>query len=320
MKALVTTLMIVLSFNSFAGKQTIIDIAKEAGDFKILLTALEVTGLKKAIEDSKKITLFAPNDEAFSKLPAGTIEALLNDKEALTNILLYHVSPKKLKAKKILKLKEIKTLQGQTIITTSTESGFFLNDSQITSSDIKAKNGVIHIIDKVLVFDELKPSNTFETERAIDIKKYMGLWYEYARYDNEFQKECLGTTAKYKLKKAPVTRKSYVQVINTCIKTDGKIQSGKAKAFVVNKNTNAELKVSFVPLLNWFGLFSGDYNILKIGPDYEYALVGDKERTNFWILSRTKEMNDTLYADLLDIAESKGFRKDLIKKSPVFNH
>jgi lipocalin len=320
MKILISTFILALSINSFAGKKNIIDVAKEAGNFKTLITALEATGLDKAIEQSKKITVFAPNDEAFAKLPAGTVEALLQDKETLSKILLYHVSPKKLKAKKVIKLNEIKTLQGQTILTNKKDGEFFLNDSKIIATDIKAKNGIIHVIDNVLLFDSAKPSNTFETAQNIELKKYMGLWYEYARYENEFQKECLGTTAKYELKKAPINRKTYVKVTNTCIKADGKIQSGKAKAFVVNKETNAQLKVSFVPLLNWFGLFSGDYNILKVGPDYEYALVGDQDRSNFWILSRTKEMPEALYQELLDVAQAKGFRKELIRKSPVFTH
>jgi apolipoprotein D and lipocalin family protein len=160
--------------------------------------------------------------------------------------------------------------------------------------------------------------SNLETEQDVNLKKYMGLWYEYARYENSFQKECLGTIAEYKLKHTPVTRRTYVQVKNTCETKDGELQVGKAKGFVVNKETNATLKVSFVPFLNWFGLFAGDYNILKVGPDYDYALVGDKKRTTFWILSRTKEMPEALYQELLDVAEDRGFRKELIKKSPVF--
>lgn len=160
--------------------------------------------------------------------------------------------------------------------------------------------------------------NTLITETDVDIQKYMGRWYEYARYENSFQKKCRGTIAEYELKKAPITKKTYVQVTNSCETASGKLQVGKAKAWVVNKETNATLKVSFVPVLNWFGWFAGDYNILKLGPDYEYALVGDKKRSTFWILTRTKEIPDALYQELLDIAEERGFKKELIKKSPVF--
>ena len=319
MKILTLVMMMAFSINSFAAKKNIIDVAKAAGNFSTLLTALEITGLDKEVRELKGITLFAPTDEAFAKLPAGTLDILLNDKETLSSILLYHVSAKKIKAKKILKANEVKTLQGQTIFVTVNEDGAFLNDSKIIATDIKAKNGVIHAIDNVLLFDESKPSNTFETSQNVDIKKYTGLWYEYARYENRFQKGCLGVTAEYQLKKTPITRRTYVRVINTCEKADGSITQGKARAFVKNKKTNAELKVSFVPLLNYFGVFAGDYNILKLGPDYDYALVGDKARSTFWILTRTKEIPEALYQELLDVAVSKGFRKELIKKSPVFS-
>lgn len=319
MKTLFAILLMTFSISGFAGsKKNILDIAKESGHFKTLVLALEATGLDKAIRSSKKITLFAPNDEAFAKLPEGTIEELLNNKEALKNILLYHVSPKKLKAKKVLRLKEVKTLQGQTAFVNIRNGEAYINESKIISTDIKAKNGIIHVLDNVLIFDESKPKNNIETEKSVNLKKYMGLWYEYARYDNRFQKECQGTTAEYTIKRTPLTRRKYVKVVNTCEKENGKIQKGKAKAFVANKETNATLKVSFVPLLNWFGAFAGDYNILKLGNDYEYALVGDRDRTTFWILSRTKTMPDALYQELLDVAESKGFRKELIKKRPVF--
>ena len=320
MKTMMTTFILAFSLSAFAGSKraNILEVAKAAGNFKTLITALEATGLDSAVRDTKDITVFAPTDEAFAKLPAGTIEALLNDKETLSAILLYHVSPAKLKAEKVLKLNEIKTLQGQTLLVSANDEGAFVNESKIVATDIKAKNGIVHVIDSVLLFDESKPSNTFETEQNVDIKKYMGLWYEYARYENEFQTECAGTTAAYTLKKTPITRRTYVEVVNSCQRKDGEFQQGKAKAFVVNKETNAELSVSFVPVLNYFGIFGGDYNILKVGPDYEYALVGDKARSNFWILSRTKEMSEALYQELLDVAVEKGFRKELIRKSPVF--
>lgn len=320
MKKMIAVLLMTISLTGFAGqKPNVVDIAKAAGNFKTLLTALEVTGLDKAVRDLKDITVFAPTDEAFAKLPAGTIDVLLNDKETLSKILLYHVSAEKLKAKKVLKSKEIKTLQGKTIAVSTKSDGAYLNDSKIVATDLKGSNGIVHVIDSVLLFDENTPNNTFETEQDVNINKYMGLWYEYARYDNQFQKECRGTTAEYKIKKTPILRRTYVQVINTCERANGEIQQGKAKAFVVNKETNATLKVSFVPLLNWFGVFAGDYNILKLGPDYEYALVGDKARSTFWILTRTKEIPEALFQELLDVAEEKGFRRELIKKSPVFS-
>lgn len=320
MKKIIMFVMLVTSLNTWAtfGRPTVLEVAENAGNFKTLLTALKATGLDQTLEEGKGLTIFAPTDAAFDKLPAGTVRALLNDKEALSQILLYHVAPKKLKAKKVLKQKEIKTLKGKTIAVSQTGEGAFLNNAKIIKTDVKSKNGIIHIIDSVLLFDETTPDNTFETEQSVDIEKYMGLWYEYARYENNFQKNCLGTTAEYSIEKTPVTRRTYVRVINSCELANGEIQVGKARAFVANKETNATLKVSFVPVLNYFGVFAGDYNILKLGPDYEYALVGDKARSTFWILTREKNIPEALYQELLDVAEEKGFRRELIKKSPVF--
>ena len=320
MTKLIALLLTLTSLNTFAtfGRPTVIEVAEKAGNFKTLLTALKATGLDKTLEEGEKLTIFAPTDEAFDKLPAGTVRALLNDTETLSQILLYHVAPKKLKAKKVLKLKEVKTLKGKTIAVSVRDGQAFLNDSKIVTTDIKSKNGIIHVIDSVLLFDETTPDNTFETEQSVDIEKYMGLWYEYARYENNFQKECRGTTAEYSLEKTPILGRTYVRVINSCERANGELQVGKARAFVANEETNATLKVSFVPVLNYFAVFAGDYNILKLGPDYEYALVGDKARSTFWILTREKSIPDALYQELLDVAEEKGFRRELIKKSPVF--
>lgn len=320
MKKVLALALVLISTSAYSTfkRPTVTEVAEQAGNFNTLLTALKATGLDKTIDDSKGLTIFAPTDAAFNKLPAGAVQALLNDKETLSQILLYHVSGEKLKAKKVLRNKEIKTLQGKTIAVSQTAEGAFLNDSKIVATDIKSKNGIVHVIDSVLLFDENTPNNTFTTEQDVDVEKYMGLWYEYARYENNFQKECLGTTAEYSLEKTPITRRTYVRVINSCELANGELQVGKARAFVVNKETNATLKVSFVPVLNYFGVFAGDYNILKLGPDYEYALVGDKARSTFWILTREKQIPEALYQELLDVAEEKGFRRELIKKSPVF--
>lgn len=314
MKKLLLTLvsLLMLSANAGFGKKNIVEVAKEAGTFNTLLTALEVTGLTDTVATAKDLTVFAPNDEAFAKIPAETLQYLINNPEELKAILLYHVAGKKLKAKKVLGLNEIKTLAGKTILTNKKEEGLFLNESQVIATDIKAKNGIIHVIDSVLLPSENSPSNTFETAEFVELEKYMGEWYEYARYENKFQKNCLGTKAIYKLKG------KRVRVQNICQKADGKTQGGKAWAKVVDKKTNSVLSVSFVPVLNYFGFFGGDYRILAIGADYEYALVGDAARTNFWILTRNKEIPEALYQELLDVAESKGFRKELIRKSPVW--
>lgn len=294
------------------------DVLNGSKELSTLALAIKEAELESFVRSAHDITLFTPTNSAFSKLPMGKLNELLRDKTALKNVLLYHISKEKVKASDLRKNKEVKTLAGKTIAITNENGNLFLNESKVTQRDFRAKNGLIHVVDTVLFFDEETPNNTFVTEQDVDVERYMGLWYEYARYENSFQKNCLGTTAEYQLKNLPITGKTYVEVINTCEKSNGELQVGKAKAFIDDEETNARLKVSFVPVLNNFGLFAGDYNILKLGPGYEYALVGDRARTTFWILTREKEIPETLYEELLDIAVEKGFRRDLIKRSPVF--
>jgi apolipoprotein D and lipocalin family protein len=120
----------------------------------------------------------------------------------------------------------------------------------------------------------------------VDLKKYGGTWYEIARYPNRFQEGCVGTSATYTL-----LQDGKIGVLNQCRKgpLDGEISSAKGKAWVVDKKTNAKIKVSF------FWPFSGDYWIIDLGENYEYAVVGHPSRKYLWILSRTPEMDDATY-------------------------
>ncbi|MBC75940.1 MAG: hypothetical protein CME64_07980 [Halobacteriovoraceae bacterium] len=149
-----------------------------------------------------------------------------------------------------------------------------------------------------------------QTVNHVDLEDYMGLWYEVYRLPNSFEKGCYDVTAKYEL----IGHK--VSVRNTCFKQDGTKKVAKGTAFVVNPNTNAQLKVSFVPILQRWGLFAGDYNILALGDDYEYALVGSKDRKFLWILSRTKELSDETVDQLKDRAEFLGFNTEKLIKTP----
>ena len=295
-------------------KQNIIETMNSEKNLSTLVKLIEIAGLTEDLERSKSITLFAPTDSAFKELPQSTINNLMQNPAELEILLKYHTSPNKLHLKKIMSLNEIKTLAGSTIGLYKNNDLLRLNQStEITQSNLSASNGVIHKIDGILGFDESTPKNNIETVDYVDLEKYLGDWYEIARYKNNFQTECLGTKANYSLNWA-----GYIRVRNTCQLEDKTNKVGNALATVRNKKTNAELSVSFVPVLNWLGLFAGDYNILHLGPDYDYALVGDKKRSNFWILARTKEIPEALYQELLDIAVEKGFRKDLIFRSQIF--
>ena len=95
--------------------------------------------------------MFAPTDDAFAKLPEGTIESLLKDKEALTKILLYHVVSGEVTSKEVVKLKKAETLEGQSVSIKTSDDGVMINDSNVVAVDIMASNGVIHVIDTVLL-------------------------------------------------------------------------------------------------------------------------------------------------------------------------
>ena len=129
----------------------------------------------------------------------------------------------------------------------------------------------------------------------VELEKYLGKWYEIAHLPAKFQEGCNETTATYTLLKD-----GSISVLNQCTK-NGKIKQAKGKAKVVDKNSNAKLKVTF------FWPFSGDYWIIKLGNDYDYSVVGTPNRKYLWILSRTPQMDDKLYSQLVEYAKLKGF-------------
>ena len=132
---------------------TIPAVADKAGAFKTLLAAAKAAGLVDALSAPGPITVFAPTDEAFAKLPAGTVESLLKpeNKQKLADILKYHVVPGRVYSDDALKAKEAKTLQGSGIKISANDKGAFINDARLLKTDINASNGVIHVIDSVIL-------------------------------------------------------------------------------------------------------------------------------------------------------------------------
>lgn len=132
----------------------IVDTAVAAGQFKTLAAALEAAELIDALKGNGPFTVFAPTDEAFAKLPAGTVESLLRpeNKEKLKAVLLYHVVPGSVTADQVTKLngRSVKTLQGSSI-KVKTSHGVQVDNAKVIKTDIKASNGVIHVIDTVLM-------------------------------------------------------------------------------------------------------------------------------------------------------------------------
>ncbi|NJL49802.1 MAG: fasciclin domain-containing protein [Leptolyngbyaceae cyanobacterium SM2_5_2] len=128
----------------------IIDTATQAGSFSTLVAAIKAADLVATLEGSGPFTVFAPTDEAFAKLPEGTVDALLKDIPKLKQILTYHVVSGKVMAADVVKLKSAKTVEGSEV-TIDTSNGVKVNDSMVTTPDVAADNGVIHVIDAVLM-------------------------------------------------------------------------------------------------------------------------------------------------------------------------
>ncbi len=132
------------------GKKDIVDTAIAAGSFNTLAKALTVAGLVDTLKGKGPFTVFAPTDEAFAKLPAGTLDSLLEDSDALRKVLTYHVVPGKLMAAEVTKRTSARTVQGGDL-KIDTSSGVKVNNSNVVKTDIVATNGVIHVIDSVLL-------------------------------------------------------------------------------------------------------------------------------------------------------------------------
>ena len=128
----------------------IVDVAVNAGSFTTLVAAVKAAGLVETLKGAGPFTVFAPTDEAFAKLPAGTVEGLLKDLPKLKKILTYHVVSGKVMAADVVKLKSAKTVEGSDV-KIDASNGVKVNDSKVVTPDVAADNGVIHIIDTVLI-------------------------------------------------------------------------------------------------------------------------------------------------------------------------
>ncbi len=128
----------------------IVDTAVDAGSFTTLVAAVEAAGLVETLKGEGPFTVFAPTDDAFAALPEGTVEGLLADPEALANILTYHVVAGKVMSGDLTNEMMAATVNGADV-TIMTEGGVMVNDATVVTADIEASNGVIHVIDKVIL-------------------------------------------------------------------------------------------------------------------------------------------------------------------------
>src|SRR5947199_323406 len=121
------------------------------GQFKTLVTAVQAAELVETLKGKGPFTVFAPTDDAFAKVPKDQLEALLKDKKALASVLTYHVVPGKVMAADVVKLDSAKTVQGQRITITAKDGSVMINDARVLATDIVCGNGVIHVIDAVIL-------------------------------------------------------------------------------------------------------------------------------------------------------------------------
>ena len=135
---------------SFVHAADIVDTAAAAGQFSTLVTAVQAAGLADTLKGDGPFTVFAPTDAAFAKLPAGTVESLLNDKEKLAQILTYHVVPGKVMSSDVT-TGAVATVQGQSLNVVVDGGAVKVNDAQVVKADVLASNGVIHVIDTVVL-------------------------------------------------------------------------------------------------------------------------------------------------------------------------
>lgn len=129
----------------------IVEVAQAAGQFSTLIAAAQAAGLAETLANDGPFTVFAPTDGAFRGLPEGTVEGLLSDPDALTQILLYHVVPGTLKVADLRQVSELETVQGSTLAVEQTPQGITINGTYMLTADVTASNGMVHVITGVLV-------------------------------------------------------------------------------------------------------------------------------------------------------------------------
>lgn len=154
----------------------------------------------------------------------------------------------------------------------------------------------------------LSQQNNLKTVDYVDLKKYVGLWYEVAKIPNRFQSQCVReTTAKYTLKE-----NGEIEVINSCIDEKGKLDKTEGIARVVDKKSNAKLEVSFFSILGWRPIW-GDYWIIGLDENYQWAIVGTPSRKYGWVLARKPQIDKDIFEKIFNILKEQGYNpKDFV--------
>jgi apolipoprotein D and lipocalin family protein len=163
------------------------------------------------------------------------------------------------------------------------------------------KISILLIVLSSLIIAQQNPPTTV---KYVDLKKYIGLWYEIAKIPNSFQDQCVkNTTAKYTL-----TEDGEISVTNSCIDKDGELDDAKGVVRIVDKKSNSKLEVSFVSFLGWRP-FWGDYWIIGLDENYQWAIIGTPNRKYGWVLSRTPQLNQETMDMIFQILKDQGYNK-----------
>lgn len=166
--------------------------------------------------------------------------------------------------------------------------------------------GMLTAMSLIALAGTLQASEPLATVPSVDLERYVGTWYEIARYPNRFQRDCAGdTTANYML-----LANGNIQVVNACREANGKMKTARGKAKIVDRTSNARLKVTF------FWPFYGNYWIIGLALDYSYAIVGEPDRKYLWILSRTPRMSTESYAEALQKIREAGYDPKHLMQTP----
>lgn len=159
---------------------------------------------------------------------------------------------------------------------------------------------------KYLMILTLLAGNVFAgslpTASYVEVERYVGKWYAITSLPQFFSKGCVAQTAEYE-----VLTENSISVLNTCFKKNGKTTDITGKAVVVNPVTNAELEVTFDNFFTRLFKVKGDYTIIKLDSDYEYVMVGSKDRKSLWIMSRENTMPANVLQEYVDFAAANGF-------------
>lgn len=290
------------SFSKTSSNPTIVDIAAADGRFSTLVAALKAANLAGTLSGKGPFTVFAPTDAAFMALPPGTVDGLLKDIPALTDVLTYHVVPGKVLASDVVKLASAKTLEGDDVNVTTSGGNVYINKSRIIQTDVIGSNGVIHVVDSVLLppSKEQKRENTM---KKLDVYLYSGEWWEIAKYPLIWESDCERATANYSYD----SFKNVIKVTNICWVNGQVIRTRTGEARMDNMNDKGKLRLNFTD-----GLPSdGESDYWVHWTDYtSYAIVGGRDGKYLWVLSRKEKMPRGDIDMIINKVKSYGYDTD----------